>query len=202
MMGMESPNLKRRSIIHVQNAFISNPINLYVARETSRYIIAYELKNYRVHSLLYKIEKSLINNLGKAKVDINVREDYRWRFHVTDQEISNTMKNITVRIIPTRYEQYNTIYATFITTKWRKTGKGGTDEFMPNINECPMIANYNTVYSICYKEIGSQTSGGGTHGTKTYIVLSRSTGEHVIGKYAIVSNSGKTYLELPVRVML
>ena len=202
MMGMESPNLKRRSIIHVQNAFISSPINLYVARETSRYIIAYELKNYRVHSLLYKIEKSLINNLGKAKVDINVREDYRWRFHVTDQEISNTMKNITVRIIPTRYEQYNTIYATFITTKWRKTGKGGTDETIFSISECQMITNSNSLGDICYKKIGSQTSGGGTHGTKTYIVVSRSTGEFVIGKYATISNSGKTYLELPVRVML
>ena len=202
MMGMENPKVRRSSIMHIQNAFISKPINVYVARETSRYIIAYELKKYRAHSLLYKIEKSLINNLDKAKVDINVREDYRWRFHMTDQEISNTMKNITVRIIPTRYPEFDTLYTTFVIMPWRRTGKGGTDEFMPNINECPMIANYNTIDSICYKKIASQLSHGGTHGTQTYIIVSRNTGEYVIGKHAILSNSGKTYLELPVTITL
>ena len=202
MMGMKENKPKRKSIIHIQNAFISKPINVYVARETDKYIIAYEMKQYRAHSLLYKIEKSLINNLGKAKVDINVREDYRWRFRVTDQEISNTMKNITVRIIPTRYEQYNTIYATFITTKWRMTGKGAVDQLLFDIDECPMIVNYNNLNKICYKKIGNQVSWGGTHGTKTYLIISRATGEYVIGKHAILSNSGKTYLELPVRVKL
>jgi len=200
MMGMKENKPKRKSIIHIQNAFISKPINVYVARETDKYIIAYELKKYRAHSLLYKIEKSLVNSLDKAKVDINVREDYRWRFHVTDQEISNTMKNITVRIIPTRYEQYNTIYATFVIMPWRKTGKGGTDETIFSINECQMIINSNSLGDICYKKIASQTSGGGTHGTRTYLIISRAQGEYVVGKHAIISNSGKTYLELPVEI--
>ena len=113
-----------------------------------------------------------------------------------------TMKNVTVRIVPTRYQSYTAVYAKILSFRWRRTGKGGTDEFMPNINECPMIANYNTIDSICYRKVASQTSGGGTHGTRTYLIVSKDQGEYTIGKHAIISNSGKTYLELPITVKL
>ena len=202
MGNMMENKPKRNSIIHVQNAYLYNLGDIVPNRETDKYIIGYQQKVYRIHYLLYKISKELLRDkISQKQVDINIREDFRWRIKMSDTE-KQMMKNVTVRIVPTRYQSYTVVYAKILSFRWRRTGKGGTDEFMPNINECPMIANYNTVYSICYKEIGSQTSGGGTHGTKTYIVLSRSTGEHVIGKYTTVSNSGKTYLELPVRVML
>ncbi len=65
-----------------------------------------------------------------------------------------------------------------------------------------MITNYNTIDSICYKKIANQVSAGGTHGTRTYIIVSRSPGEYKIGKQAILSNSGKTYFEIPYKVTL
>jgi len=200
VMGMKEQIPKRHSIIHVQNVILTSPINMYIARETSKYIIGYEPKNYRVHTLLYKIEKSLINNLDKAKVDINVKEDYRWRIHMADKEISRTMKNIITRIVPTRYESYTPVYAKIITLKWRRTGKGGTDDISFNINECNIIANYNTITDVCYKKISNQISGGGTHGVRTYIVISKSHEEYEVGKKVIISNTGKTYFEIPLRL--
>jgi len=151
---------------------------------------------------MYKIEKDLAKGkISQKQVDINVREDYRYKIKFTDTG-RGLMKNVTVRIIPTRYPEFDTLYATFITTKWRMTGKGAVDQLLFDIDECPMIVNYNNLNKICYKKIGNQVSWGGTHGTKTYLIISRATGEYVIGKHAILSNSGKTYLELPVRVKL
>jgi len=202
MMGMESPNPKRNSVIHVQNTILSGLENILPVRETDKYVIAYEQKSYRIHYLLYKIAKELAKREANYKqVDINIREDFRWRIKMSDTE-KQMMKNVTVRIVPTRYQSYTAVYAKILSFRWRRTGKGGTDELMPNINECPMIVNYNTIDSICYKKIATQVSHGGTHGTQTYIIISRATGEYVIGKHAIISNSGKTYLELPITVKL
>jgi len=202
MMGMENPKVRRSSIIHVQNTYLYDLVDIVPNRETDKYIIGYQQKVYRIHYLLYKISKELLRDkISQKQVDINIREDFRWRIKMSDTE-KQMMKNVTVRIVPTRYQSYTAVYAKILSFRWRRTGKGGTDELMPNINECPMIANYNTVDSICYKEIGNQVSWGGTHGTKTYIIISRATGEYVIGKHAIISNSGKTYLELPITVKL
>jgi len=202
MMGMESPNPKRNSVIHVQNTILSGLENILPVRETDKYVIAYEQKSYRIHYLLYKIAKELAKGeTANKRVDVNVREDYRWRIKMSDTE-KQMMKNITVRIVPTRYQSYTAVYAKILSFRWRMTGKGAVDQLIFGIDECPMITNYNTVDSICYKKIGNQVSWGGTHGTKTYLIISRATGEYVIGKHAILSNSGKTYLELPVRVKL
>ena len=202
MMGMESPNPKRNSIIHVQNAILSGLENILPVRETDKYIIAYEQKSYRIHYLLYKIARQLAKGEANYKqVDINIREDYRWRIKMSDTK-KETMKNVTVRIVPTRYQSYSAVYAKFITLKWRKTGKGGITETRLNISQCPMIANSSDLNDICYKKVANQVSGYGTHGLTTYIVLSPKAGVYTIGKQEILSNSGKTYLELPVTVEL
>ena len=202
MMGMENPNPKRRSIIHVQNAYLYNLGDIVPNRETDRYVISYETKMYRVHYLVYKIRKELLRDkISQKQVDINIREDFRWRIKMSDTK-KETMKNVTVRIVPTRYQSYSAVYAKFITLKWRKTGKGGITETRLNISQCPMIANSSDLNDICYKKVANQVSGYGTHGLTTYIVLSPKAGVYTIGKQEILSNSGKTYLELPVTVEL
>jgi len=195
-------NIKRHSIIHVQNSILSGVENMVVARETDKYVIGYEMKQYRVHYLIYKVSKDLIRSQNdKKQVDINIREDYR--LHVKNGD-GNTdiMKNVTVRIVPTRYQQYNTIYATFIKFSWRRTNKGGTDETKFNISQCPMIVNSNNLNDICYKKVANQVSGYGTHGLHTYIVLSPKTGVYTIGEHISISNTGKSVNELPITIVL
>jgi len=200
VMGMKNPNPKRNSIIHVQNVILSELNNIVPNRETQRYIIAYEQKSYRVHYLTYKIAKELLRSeINKKPVDINIREDYRFKIKSTDTE-RGLMKNIIARIVPTRYDSIQSVYGKIITLKWRRTGKGGTDDILFNINECNIIANYNTITDVCYKKVSSQISGGGTHGVRTYIVISKSHGEYEVGKKVIISNTGKTYFEIPLRL--
>jgi len=195
-------NIKRHSIIHVQNAILSGLENILPVRETNKYVIAYEQKVFRVHYLLYKIAKELVKDkIADKRVDINIREDYRLHIKNGDNN-TDIMKNVVVRIIPTRYEQYNTIYATFITFNWRYTRKGGTDETKFNISQCPMIANYNNLSDICYKKVASQVSGYGTHGLRTYIVLSPKAGVYTIGEHISISNTGKSVNELPITIVL
>ena len=193
---------KRNSIIHIQNAHIYNLGNIVPNRETDKYIIGYQQKVYRIHYLLYKISKELLKDkISQKQVDINIREDFRWRIKMSDTE-KQIMKNITVRIVPTRYKAYQPVYANILSFRWRRTGKGGTDETIFSISECQMIINSNSLGDICYKKIASQVSHGGTHGTQTYLIVSKDQGEYTIGKHTIISNSGKTYLELPVTITL
>jgi len=202
MMGMKENKPKRKSIIHIQNVRIYNLQNIVPNRETSKYVVAYEMKTYRVHYLMYKIEKDLAKGkISQKQVDINVREDYRYKIKFTDTG-RGLMKNVTVRIIPTRYPEFDTLYATFITTKWKRTGKGAIDQLTFSIEECPMITNYHMTNNICYKKVASQISAGGTHGTKTYLIIAKTPGQYRIGTQEILSNSGKTYLELPVTITL
>jgi len=202
MMGMKNPNPKRNSIIHIQNVILSELNNIVPNRETQRYVIAYEQKSYRVHYLLYKVDKELVKDkISERRVDINIREDYRFKIKSTDTE-RVLMKNVVVRIVPTRYPSLDPIYAKFITFKWRHTGKGAVDTIEFTVPECPMITNSSNLKGICYKKIANQLSWGGTHGTHTYLIASTIAGEHKIGNQVIISNTGKTYMEIPVTIML
>jgi len=194
---MKEQSVKRYSILHIQNVFLVNPIRVYPARETEKYVVAYEPKIYRTHYLVYKISKDLIGKvenpikIGKF-VDINIREDFRKSIKFTDPNSSIEGKNVIVRIIPTRYYNIPPLYATIFNFKWRRTGAGGVDQLDYEITECPMISNATTVNVVCYKKIGSQVSSGGTHGTYTYIVLSSERGRYRIGQWIKVSNVSKS----------
>jgi len=194
---MNSIREKRESIVHVQNVFLVNPIRIYPARETEKYIVAYEPKIYRTHYLVYKISKDLLGKvenpikIGKF-VDINIREDFRKSIKFTDPNSSIEGKNVTVRIIPTRYYNIPPLYATIFSFRWRKTGAGGVDQLDYEISECPTIANSTTINTICYKKIGSQVSFGGTHGTYTYVVLAPEKGRYRVGEWVKISNVSKS----------
>jgi len=194
---MKEQSVKRESIIHVQNVFFTTPVNIYLARETGKYVIGYEPKHYRVHYLLYKISKELI---GKAEnpikinnpVDINVREDFRNSLKFTDPNSRIEGKNVIVRIIPTRYNNISPLFATIFNFKWRKTGAGGFDGVEYSISECPMISNHNSVHNVCYKRIAHQVSFGGTHGLYTFLILSRQRGTYKVGEWIKISNIGRS----------
>ena len=188
---------KRQSIIHIFNVFLTNPINVYLRRESAKYIIGYEPKKYRIHSLVYKFSKDLINKPQfdvvnqiqiNTNIDINIREDYRNSIKANDPIWKIKTKNIIIRIIPTRHNDLQPLYGTFYTFGWRKTNAGGLDELEFSIPECPLIVNSSTINSICYKHISSQISGGGTHGLRTYIILSQQHGQYKIGEWIKITN--------------
>jgi len=196
MQKLEEELGKRKSIIHIQNVFLMNRISIYLARETQRYIIGYEPKYYRIHNLLIKIDKSLIvdsNNPINLEngLDINVREDYRYTIKSNNPIWNVKTKNVSVRIVPTRYSNLTPLYGMIYHFGWRKTNAGGIDLLKFEIPECPLIANSNTVSNICYKLISVQRSGYGTHGTKTYIILSKSHGKYEIGEWIKVTNQNR-----------
>jgi hypothetical protein len=202
---------KRESIIHAQNVFLTSPVNIVLNRETGKYYIGYEPKYYRVHFLCYKISRELISKVENSTristaVDINVREDYRYRIKKTDQSQDQLMKNVTIRIVPTRYSQLKPIYGMIFMFRWRKTGAGGLDQIEYKVSECPKISNSSTINTVCYKKIANQVSGYGTHGTHTYIILSPETGRYKIGEWIKMSNvskSGRQYVYIdPITVSL
>ena len=168
---------KRKSILHVQNVFLSHPISIYLARETPKYFVGYELKQYRIHHLVYKISKDLLGkvenpiNVSRA-VDLNVREEFRYSIKKNDPDSRINGKNVTIRIVPTRYHDISPLYATIFNFKWRHTNAGGLDQLNFKIAECPIIVNSNTIGNICYKKVAHQVSSGGTHGTHTYLLVS------------------------------
>ena len=202
---------RRQSIIHVLNVFLMSPLNVYPIRETSKYLIAYQPKVYRVHNLVIKISKELVNTpkdviqIDKG-VDINVREDYRLTIKSTDSgtrlNTDNKMKNITMRVISTRYNNLEPVYAILFDFKWRRTAKGGRDELEFNIPECPLITSSSTIDNVCYKRISSQVSGSGTHAIHTYLIISPQRGTYEIGKWIKVSNETFHTYETPVTVSL
>ena len=188
---------KVKPILNVQNVFLVNTLNAYVKRETERYIIAYEPKRYTFHFLIYKIDKSLISNVefdkeNKIRInritDINVtkvQKDFseKWEFNV---------KNITMRIIPTKYNNLQSnlqsLYGTVYQFYYRKTSAGGLDKIEFTIPECPIIVNSNTISNVCYKLITKQISANGTHGVETYLIVAPRKGEYVIGNHVNISN--------------
>jgi hypothetical protein len=184
---------KRESIIHAQNVFFTAPVNIFPRRETGRYVIGYEPKTYRVHYLLYKIDKRLVSN-SKPKmeintaVDINIREDFRYSVKLSDPNSRIEGKTVVFRIVPARYAELPPIYGTIFQFTWRRTGMGGIDELSFKISECPTVSNSTTVNTVCYKKIGSQVSFGGTHGTSTFIIISPQRGEYNVGEWLHMSN--------------
>jgi hypothetical protein len=106
---------KRESIIHAQNVFIKKPIEIYLNRETNKYVLGYEIKSYSNHRLIYKISKNLVNKIEnpvkfERSVDINIQEDYRLSIKSTDTFWKIRTKNITLRSVPTRYENLQNLY--------------------------------------------------------------------------------------------
>jgi len=194
---MEKIRVKRNSIIHVQNVFFTTPVNIFLSRETEKYIVGYEPKIYRIHFLLYKISKDLIRKIENPikinnPVDINVREDFRNSLKFTDPNSRVEGKTVVVRIVPTRYHDISPLYATIFSFRWRRTGAGGVDEINYKIAECPIISNSSTVHSVCYKKISHQVSFGGTHGIHTYIIISNERGRYRIGEWVKMSNVSKS----------
>jgi len=184
---------KRESILHVQNVFLSGSIPIYIARETQKYVIGYELKNYRIHYLMFKIDRRLLNKVENpikinTAIDINVREDFRNSLKSSDPNSTINGKNVTIRIIPTRYDTIPPLYAIFYQFQWRETGTGGLDELNYEISECPIISNSSTINDICYKRVARQVSFGGTHGIHTYLLVSPHKGKHTVGKWVRATN--------------
>jgi len=188
---------KRESVIHVLNTFLVNPIDVYIVRETNRYVIGYEPKRYRIHNLVYKIEKDLVKGIQfkkenkiqlSANIDINVRADFRETIKKDDPQWYIKAKNITMRIIKTRYNEFSPLYSMIYQFYYRKTSAGGVDRLEFSIPECPIISNANTVKNVCYKLVGKQVSGGGTHELHTYIIITPFKGESVIGNHIRISN--------------
>jgi len=184
---------KRNSIIHVQNVFFTTPVNIFLSRETEKYIVGYEPKIYRTHFLMYKLSKQLIRKIENPikinnPVDVNVREDFRNSLKSTDPNTYGLMKTVVVRIVPTRYYNIPPVYVRIFNFNWRRTGMGGLDLLQLKIQECPTIVNGDIITGICYKRVASQTSGGGTHGIHTFLIVSLNRGEFEIGEWIKVSN--------------
>ena len=187
------PIPKRESVLHAQNVFLSSPVNIFPRRETGKYIIGYEPKRYRVHYLVYKIDKKLVDKtLNKMEfnmaIDINIREDFRYSIKLSDPNSTVKGKNVVLRILPTRYANLQPIYGTFYIFDWRRTGMGGLDELNITLEECPMVVNSTTISDVCYKEVSRQVSFGGTHGTRTYMLISPRKGNYKIGEWVHYSN--------------
>ena len=186
-----------KSIIHIQNIFLTNPINIYVKSYTEKYLIGFEPKRHTFHYLSYKISKNLINNVKIDKeikikindvVDINVKKKLRelsekWELNV---------KNVVMRVIPSRYNNLQPLYGILYQFNYRKTGAGGRDLLEFTIPECPVITNSTTISSICYKLISKQISAGGSHGLETYLIVTPSRGEYTIGNHINISNINNT----------
>ena len=184
---------KRESILHAQNVFLTSPIPIYIARETQKYVIGYELKNYRIHYLMFKIDRRLFNKVENpikinTAIDINIREDFRNSLKSSDPNSSIKGKTVIFRIVPTRYDMIPPVYATIFAFNWRRTGAGGVDELSFKIPECPTISNSNTVNTLCYKQVARQLSFGGTHGTRTYLLLSPQRGQYMLGEWVHYAN--------------
>jgi len=202
---------RRKSIIHALHVFLSTPIQVYPVRESTKYLIAYEPKKYRVHYLMYKFAKNLINEIQfntineikiDTAVDINVREDYRLSIKANNPNWNFQTKNVIIRIISTKYTNLQPLYGIIFSFEWRHTAKGGYDGLDFSIPECPIVSNHNTVSDVCYKKISSQVSGGGTHALQTYVILSKKRGHYEIAKWIKVSNETFHTYMYPVSVTL
>ncbi len=188
---------KVKPILNVQNVFLVNPIDIYIIRETEKYVVGYEPKRHTFHYLKYKISRELINEIKFDKeneikinnaVDIEISKKMKeisdkWEFNV---------KNVAMRIIPTRYNNLQSnlqsLYGTVYQFYYRKTSAGGLDKIEFTIPECPIIVNSNTISNVCYKLISKQISGSGTHQLHTYLIIVPLRGQYVIGQHVWISN--------------
>jgi len=150
-----------------------------------------------VHYLVYKISKEVVNKVensikNNVAVDVNVREDFRWTIKKNDPKddpkADQLMKTVVLRVVPTRYTELQPLYAIFYQFQWRRTGMGGIDELNITVQECPKITNSTTINGVCYKEVSRQLSYGGTHGTRTYMLISPRKGNYEIGEWVHYSN--------------
>jgi len=181
------------SILNVKNIFLVNPMDVYIVRETNRYVIGYEPKRHTFHYLKYMIDKTLISKLMFNKeniieinnaVDINVKKILRefsekWEFNV---------KNIVMRIIPTEYNNSSKIYGIIYQFHYRKTGGGGLNKIEFTIPECPIITNSTNITNICYKLVSKQISASSSHQLHTYLLVAPSRGQYNIGNHIRISN--------------
>ena len=184
---------KVKPILNVQNVFLVNPINVYIVRETEKYIIGYEPKRHTFNYLQYKIFKTLLSKLMFNKenivkidraVDIEISKKMKeisdkWEFNV---------KNVIMELIPTKYGNLTQLYGIIYRFNYRRTGGGGTDKLEFSIPECPIIVNSNTISNVCYKLISKQISGSGTHQLHTYLIIAPSRGQYNIGNHIRISN--------------
>jgi len=184
---------KVKPILNVQNVFLVNPINVYIVRETEKYIIGYEPKRHTFNYLQYKIFKTLLSKLMFNKenivkidraVDIEISKKMKeisdkWEFNV---------KNVIMELIPTEYNNSSKIYGIIYQFHYRKTGGGGIDKLEFTIPECPVVTNSNTINNICYKLVSKQISSGGTHQLHTYLLVAPSRGQYNIGNHIRISN--------------
>jgi len=184
-------------IIHVQNVFLTNQINVYTVKETEKYIIGYEPKVHTFHYLSYKIDKNLINGIefGRIKeikisndVDVNVTKNLKeltekWEFNV---------KNVVMRITPTKHNNLQPLYGILYKFHYRKTGAGGLDKLEFSIPECPIITNSSIIANICYKLVSIQKSSSGSHGIQDYLILGKQRGKYIIGEHINISNINRS----------
>ena len=184
---------KVKPILNVQNVFLVNPIDIYIIRETEKYVVGYEPKRHTFHYLKYKISRELINEIKFDKeneikinnaVDIEISKKMKeisdkWEFNV---------KNVIMELIPTKHGNLSQLYGIIYRFNYRKTNAGGVDRLEFSIPECPIITNSTSITNICYKEVSRQISGGGTHQLHTYIIISKDKGEYNIGNHIRISN--------------
>jgi len=188
---------KVKQILNVQNVFLVNPINIYAKKEDAKYIIAYEPKKHTFHWLVYKIDKNLVSNIvfdknNEIKINSAIDIDVTKKLREISEKWEFNVKNITMRIIPTKYNNLQSnlqsLYGTVYQFYYRKTSAGGLDKIEFTIPECPVITNSNTISNVCYKLITKQISANGTHGVETYLIVAPRKGEYVIGNHVNISN--------------
>jgi len=184
---------KVKQILNVQNVFLVNPIDIYMVRETEKYVVGYEPKRHTFHYLKYKISRELINEIKFDKeneikinnaVDIEISKKMKeisdkWEFNV---------KNVIMELIPTKHGNLTQLYGMIYRFNYRKTGAGGVDRLEFSIPECPIIVNSNTISNVCYKLVSKQISGSGTHQLHTYLIIAPLRGQYVIGQQVWISN--------------
>ena len=184
---------KVKSILHVQNVFLINPINIYVKQEMEKYMIGYEPKRHTFHYLKYMIDKTLISKLmfnkeNIVKIDRAVDIEINTKMKEISDKWEFNVKNVIMELIPTKYGNLSQLYAILYTFNYRKTSAGGLDKIEFIIPECPTITNSNTINNICYKLVGKQISSGGTHQLHTYLLVAPSRGQYNIGNHIRISN--------------
>ena len=215
-----SQNLgKRHTIIVIPNAIIMTPISFYPAKiqRSCKYIYGYEPKKYRIHGLLIKISRDLLSDNGASdikiakNVEILVRDDYRILLKTREIEKDGKVEKEDIpffgwkrmlTIMPSKYQDLQPLYVGIYQFEWRSTTKGGTDSLQFTIPECPVITKADTISNVCYKEISYQSSGTGTHGTKTFLVVAKEHGYYEVGIHHWSSNYHKHYRDEPYTVTL
>jgi len=182
-----------KSIIHIQNVFLLNPIEIYTKNYTEKYLFCYEPKKHTFHYLYFKIDKKLVNGIklnSYTKFSVNTNVDINVKAILKSE--TEKLKGIEMRIIPTKHQEIKPLYGIIYIFNWRKTGAGGRDLLEFTIPECPIITNSKTINDMCYKLISIQKSYGGSHGIQTYLIIAPSKGQYQVGQHVKLSNINNT----------